>query len=527
MRILHQDYSELHLLSGIIADYQKHSSSLAPFIAEFPSAHNLLAAAEKHAFSKQKREVLHKTLNAQYSEISVSSEVRYNLDSLLSENTFTITTGHQLCVGTGPVFFVYKIISAIKLAQQMNALAPHMHFVPVYWMASEDHDFEEINHVFVQNKKIAWNAPAAGAVGRLSTSGMESFWEELKGAWPAEPNWPMQVESIRLHYTETTLARGTMSLVNALFGKYGLVVLDPDHADLKNLFKQELLLELESQPSELAVEKASAALAQRGYHTQVTPRNINLFYLENGVRERIEKAGEYWKVRNTELTFGTQELMDLVHSHPEKFSPNVVLRPVYQEVILPNLAYIGGPGELNYWMQLKPVFEAMSVQFPILVLRNNALVISSKLLERIDKSGFGWKAFFNPKEELVKAIVGTQHQELMKGYQDRLNDLYAELSAVLGATDPTLEASAKAELQKASNGLENLEKKLNRAFKTKEEQKIQQVERILSELKPDGATQDRSANFFELNIKAGGNLIEELLEAFDPLNNTYSVCFAD
>jgi uncharacterized protein YllA (UPF0747 family) len=219
-----------------------------------------------------------------------------------------------------------------------------------------------------------------------------------------------------------------------------------------------------------------------------------------------------------------QRAMD---DHPENFSPNVVLRPVYQEVVLPNVVYIGGPGEINYWFQLKKVFEVFSVAFPVLVLRNNALVISKKTQERIEKTGLHWKDFFQSKEDLIRSVVGTDQQEQMNGYKNRLQELYAELASVLSATDATLDASTKAEAQRAINGLDNLEKKLTRALKTKEEQRIQQIERILQELKPNEATQDRTANFFELNIKSHGSLIENLMESFDPLNNSYTIVFAD
>jgi len=527
MRIVHQDYAELHLLSGIMADYQKRSPLLSPFIADFPSLPALLKAADQRQFPDQSREVLCNLLSQQYASLPQSTAVSESIHLLRQANTFTVTTGHQLCVGSGPAFFVYKIISAIKLARQLKEANPERNFIPVYWMASEDHDFEEVNHLYVQNKKITWPSAANGAVGRLPLVEMDAFWQEVKEAWPGEPGWEARVEELRKPYESGTLASATLELVHHMFQHYGLLVLNPDSPELKQLFRPYLWRELKEQPSEMAVNTSSQALQELGYQTQVFPRPINLFFLENESRERIVKEGDVWKVNKRDVQFSALELENMVNEHPELFSPNVVLRPLYQEVILPNIAYIGGPGEINYWFQLKGVFSAFAVPFPILLLRNNAVVFSTKVQERITKVGFGWKDFFRPKSDLIQEVVGTAQQDLMTDYKARMQELFTEIAAVLAATDATLEASTKAEAQKAINGLDNLEKKLTRALKTKEEQRIQQIERILQEIKPNGATQDRTANFFELDLRVGGNLVETLLEAFNPLENSYTVCLAE
>src|SRR5690606_19527220 len=237
----------------------------------------------------------------------------------------------------------------------------------------EDHDFEEINYFNFKGKKFRWNKESAGPVGRLSTQGLQDFFEiyslELGSSTNAGTLKKLFEDAYLKH---NNLADATRFLANSLFGKYGLIILDADDADLKRAFIPYIKEELQNQTSFKAVEKTIENF--KDYPIQVNPREINLFYIEDNLRERIIFENDKYYVNNTKTSFCKEEILNLVETNPEKFSPNVILRPLYQEVILPNLCYIGGGGEIAYWLQLKSFFDKIKITFPILLIRNSVLI---------------------------------------------------------------------------------------------------------------------------------------------------------
>ena len=195
------------------------------------------------------------------------------------------------------------------------------------------------------------------------------------------------------------LADATRHLANTLFGSYGLVILDADHSELKRNFIPFVKEELLNQSSHKLVLETAEKL--KNYTVQVNPREINLFYIENDLRERIILENGKYKVNNTKIEFSKNEIISLLENNPEKFSPNVIMRPLYQEVILPNLCYIGGGGEIAYWLELKSFFDAVEVPFPILLLRNSAVLATEKQAKKADTLGLTWNDLFLKQSDLV------------------------------------------------------------------------------------------------------------------------------
>jgi len=349
----------------LICDYLDGKPELKSFYNRFPRLENFKAQINQKelSFSTENRKVLVSVLKSQYENIESSHITNQHIDSLKSENTFTITTGHQLNLFTGPLYFLYKIVSAINLSNELKTKYPEYNFVPVYWMATEDHDFDEINYFNFKGKKFQWNRDASGAVGELSMEGLDAvldlFSQDLGSGTHAEDLKTLFREAYLDH---DNLADATRFLANALFKDYGLVIVDANDSDLKRLFIPQMETELQNQTSFDAVSKTNEALSSisKDYKIQVNPREINLFYLTKNLRERIVFQDAVYQVLNTNITWSKSEIEKELLAHPERFSPNVIMRPLYQEVILPNLCYIGGGGELAYWMQLKDYFEAVS-----------------------------------------------------------------------------------------------------------------------------------------------------------------------
>ena len=356
---------ETDCFSKTFTDYLAGKNELTSFYNQYPSIHSFNESIKSRKFTRQKRDTLCSIVASQYSNFTPSSTVSENIQSLKNANTFTITTGHQLNIFTGPLYFLYKIITAINTCKELKNKFPNYHFVPVYWMASEDHDFEEISYFHFEGKKISWETDQQGAVGRFDPKGLLEIARKL----------PAGASFFNDAYNESNLAGAVRKYVNYLFGDEGVVVLDGDEADLKKSLIPIIEDDLFHHNSEKLVSKSSDLLNKSGHKTQVTAREINFFYLDNGIRERIERTTQGFHVVDTTIKFTGKEIKKLIQEHPEKFSPNVILRPLYQEIVLPNLAYIGGPSEIIYWLQLKGVFDHFEVPYPFFMPRNFGLIL--------------------------------------------------------------------------------------------------------------------------------------------------------
>jgi bacillithiol biosynthesis cysteine-adding enzyme BshC len=526
-------YAQTGFFSQLICDYLAQKPALAEFYGKFPSLQSFAEQIEeKQSFSNTHRETLISSLKAQYKKANVELEntlVLENINSLKDGQTFTVTTGHQLNILTGPLYFIYKIVSTLNLAKALKAQYPKQNFVPVYWMASEDHDFEEVNFINFFGGKLRWQNSLAGAVGHMPTYGMGKVLDELEehlGRGEQAQEWLTMVR--KAYHESANMAAATRVLVHKLFSDEGLLILDGDDAALKSQMQSVFEDDLFQHSAQAEVDKSTAALSAN-YFAQVYPRQINLFYLKPGVRERIEKHGEQWLVLNTDLKFTEDQLRQELKEHPERFSPNVVLRPLYQECILPNLAYIGGGGELAYWFQLKGMFEHFKVPFPMLVLRNSALWVNQKWQNRAGDMDLPVTQFFKPlhllKEDLARqtAPVDPDLQE----YEDRLQQMFNELEDVANLTEESMLGAVNAQRQKQLKGLDNLKKKLLRAEKRKHQIDMDKVERIHHALFPKGSLQERHDNLSTYYADYGQYFIATLKANLDPLDFRFSVFLAE
>jgi bacillithiol biosynthesis cysteine-adding enzyme BshC len=443
---------------------------------------------------------------------------------LAGKETYTITTGHQLNLFTGPLYFLYKIVSTINLSRQLKEAYPDKEFIPVYWMATEDHDFEEINYFNFRNKKIKWPRESAGPVGRLSTEGLDTvlsvFSKELGIGKNAE--WLKEIFE-KAYLKHSNLADATRYLANELFGSEGLVILDADDAELKRHFAPHVKEELLKQTSHQKVAETSELL--KDYNIQVNPREINLFYIENNIRERIILQDGTYYINNTDLKFSEGEILALLGSNPEKFSPNVIMRPLYEEVILPNLCYIGGGGELAYWLELKSYFESANITFPILLLRNSVLLATQKQADKLDKLDLSWADAFSKQQDLLNRRVQS-FSEFRLDFTDQkefLKQQFESLNTIAAKTDASFTGAVKAQEIKQLKGLENLEKRLLKAEKRNHAEQLERIMQIQNELFPNQSLQERKANFSEFYLEFDGKLLAELFDKLKPLEHEFNI----
>ncbi|MFP4096460.1 MAG: bacillithiol biosynthesis cysteine-adding enzyme BshC [Cyclobacteriaceae bacterium] len=515
MKIVKLSFFKTGTFSPIFLDYINNEEKLEPFYNHRPDLEGFKAQLKEKKFSQAQRNILTETLERQYKGFEQTETVSQNIAKLADDNTFTVTTGHQLNIFTGPLYFIYKIVTTINTCKKLQEAYPDYHFVPVYWMASEDHDFEEISHFHLFGKDYVWQTDQQGAVGRFKTDSLSSVLEEM----------PEQVEMFEKAYLEQeNLADAVRYYVNELFGKHGLIVLDADDAALKASFRSVMADDLKQHTAKALTDRCSGELEKLGYKAQVYPREINFFYLDEQLRERIELENGKYQVLNTDISFTEQELMAEMEKHPEKFSPNVILRPLYQETILPNLAYIGGPSELAYWLQLKPVFDHYQLPFPILMPRNFGLVINKSNARKLDKLPVQVKDLFRDTQALIARFVeeNADGSISLAAEEAEMAKIFDKVREKAAQVDKSLEGFIGKEEKNALKSLQNIEKRLKKSEERNQETQVKQLESLKDKLFPGGSLQERKENFLNFQIN-NPQFVDELLTYLDPFDYRFNI----
>lgn len=526
-------FRQTQYFSRLICDYLDQEPFLKSFYHRFPSLENAEEQMKEKAaqYSDRHRATLHQVLLNQYSSLNLAGDhpVSRNIDHLQKTETFTVVTGHQLNILTGPLYFIYKISSTIALCRQLKERYPAQNFVPVFWMASEDHDFEEISFVDLYGGRIQWTHDWKGAVGTMPLNGMGKVLDELE-EYLGEGKQARQLLGIfrEAYHGSDSLAEATRKIVHELFGQEGLVILDGNEAELKKLVRETFWEDLTQHSLERNINAATEKLAVQ-YHKQAHPREINLFYLRPGRRERIEKNGEVWQLEGGALEFTREELRQELEDHPERFSPNAVFRPVYQETILPNLAYIGGGGEIAYWLQLGEAFQHWDIPLPMLTLRDSFLWVSRKWSHRLQDLQLKPSDLFRSRDELKKEYIrrNASMDTDLKEYHDELEGMFASLEDLAQLTEESMLGAVNAQRQKQMRGLENLRKKLLRAEKRRQKTVMDKIDRIHGALFPSGGLQERQDTLAPYYAQYGPAFISTLLEQARPLKDCFAILGED
>lgn len=526
MKVHHIPFAETGYFSNLICNYLAKDDKIKDFYGNFPNLEGFKNQLNlKKNFSKEVRDSLVEALENQYKNFNPSDITKKNIDFLKDENTFTITTGHQLNIFTGPLYFLYKIVSTINLTKQLKAEFPNFNFVPIYWMATEDHDFEEINYFNFNGQKVVWDRVSSGGVGRLKTDGFDKVLESFSKQLGNSNNAIFIKELFQKAYIEhDNLADATRYLVNELFGANGLVIIDGDDKILKKQFSPIVKDELINNSSHKEVLKTSEKLSAN-YNTQVNPREINLFYLKENIRERIVFENNSYKINNTKLSFTKDQVLKELTLYPERFSPNVIMRPVYQETILPNLCYIGGGGELAYWFQLKAYFSKIETPFPILLLRNSVLLIPNKKVLKLEKLNVSLVKIFSKQKDLIDNKV-KEISDIKIDFSEQklfLKQQFESLKRLAVQTDSSFLGAVLAQEKKQLNGLDNLEKRLLKAQKKKYKDEVERLILLQNELFPNQSLEERTKNFSEIYLDLGKDLIPMLFNSLDPLKLEFTI----
>ncbi|MBI1286087.1 MAG: bacillithiol biosynthesis cysteine-adding enzyme BshC [Flavobacteriales bacterium] len=514
----------------LILDYVNGAETVKEFYGFRHSLENYAKQIESRKNFPIDRELLADALLKQYRTIGGAKDsVLKNIESLRNENAFTVTTGHQLNIFTGPLYFIYKIFHTIKLAEQLRKAYPENQFVPIYWMNSEDHDLDEVGHFNLFGKKYVWETDQTGATGRMNPTSLEQFCDQLEAVFPNNEETKRLIEVFRTaYYKFDKLSDATRYFVNEFFGEKGLVIIDSDDAELKRPFFEFFKKDFECEPFAL-VRSTNQRLEASGYHVQVNPRQVNCFYLADGMRNRVVETESGYKVFQTDIRFTREELEAELKEHPENFSPNVVLRPLFQEFILPNLTYVGGAGELSYWLQYKDYFTQMGVSFPMLSLRNHFLLIDHGSSKRMTELKLLPEDLFHSVDELVKAhVLEVSDTDVnLDSELDLLAQLYGLLKEKADDIDASLVASVEAEQTRVQKSVEQWGGRFARALKQQNEVSVNRIRKLHAHLFPNGFLQERHINFLQPFSKSESIFWSSVYDATEPFSTEFRVLTFD
>jgi bacillithiol biosynthesis cysteine-adding enzyme BshC len=516
-------------LPKITLDYLNNGASIKNFFNRSNSIENYFDQIDekKNNYDNSYRKPLCDVLKSSYHNVKENSFQINAIKRIANENTFTITTGHQLNLFTGPLYFFYKIIDTINICKKLASKYPQYNFIPVYWMASEDHDYKEIKFFNSNNTLFDWNISTKGTVGNLETQSLAKVFDELVNCFGTENiNSKNLIDLFNTSYIKNKkLSDATFNLVHNLFGKHGLLIINPDNSKLKKILSKEIIDEIINENCFKNVSITNKNLKKIGFNPQVNPRQINLFYLKKNKRSRIYKENSIYKVFETNISFTKSQIIDEVNNYPERFSPNVLFRPFFQEKILPNLGYVGGGSEIAYWLQLNSFFDEKNITFPILIVRNSVLLMSKKNIKKCEKLDLNVSDLFKKTDNLIKYHISkkTDYSKDFTKLKKVISSNFIKLYKVAHKTDKSFMGALKAQEAKQLKGLMHLEKRFIKAQKIKHKDEIERIKALKDVLFPNNSFQEREINFSEFYKDYGEDFINILKSNLKPFVNKFII----
>ena len=472
-------------------------------------------------FDSARRLRLHSVISQQINSLSnLPAAVINNLNLLKQDTTFTVACGHQLVLWTGPLFVWTKIAHTISLCKQLKQQFPKYNFIPVYWLASEDHDYKEIQSVHLNQKQYQWSVTSEGPVGCIKpNSALRELSQNLFDSIKEFPHAASFCSLIKLFEESNNLSEAIQKVLYALFGSEGLICLDANCKELKTSFKNILKGDVLHSETLTAAATTMRSWTENRWKPVIGFRACNMFYLHEGTRKRLDVCTNGLCLSDQSEVWKREEMEQLIEDAPERFSPNALLRPVYQQYVLPNLVYVAGPQEKAYWLQLPSVMKHYQVFFPLLPIRYMIVPVRSKDERITQKLGLNFTDWFKPESELVQDIFKSQSQAL--NTQEILNRFKSQilpLGAPLYEIEGSLKSAFEAETQKYLNRIEHFAEKSNSHRKNKNTELKERVFEVLNSIMPQHRVNERTEHGGTWYLHYGPEFIKLLIETCEHFN---------
>jgi bacillithiol biosynthesis cysteine-adding enzyme BshC len=483
------------------------------------SIENIKAAIQQKEKAATNRNVLVEILTKQYADVRKSPAVNKNIELLKQTNTFTITAAHQPCLFLGPLYNLIKISATIAAAQKCKEQYPDYNFVPVFWLGSEDHDKDELGHTYLAKDKLEWQTDQAGAIGKFKLGGIENILDTF-----------IQTNSIAIPLSDLikeAMAKNkdfgklTQTLVHEIFQAFGLVVIDQNEKEFKRIFSAVIEDEIKNSRA-IAELNENTSWLETHYHAQAKPREINFFHLKENSRERILKSAGKYLTTTGDIIGDDAKIASIIKDNPEQFSPNVITRPLFQEIILPNICFVGGSAEISYWLEQKPLFDYYKVAFPMLAHRPIVFPARKNQLQKLEKLGLDLTDLLSEKSKVLNEWVNKNTTTVLDTSAEKevIAKTFQTLVERAITIDKTLESSIKSELQKAINSLDNIQAKMTKAEKRNHETSVSQINNLFDAFFPDGVLYERRENSIAFFSKLSETDFTDFVNLMSPLHES-------
>ena len=507
--------------SRLFVDYVNNYSRVKDFfVGDFRDEKHWRLSLETVSHRTIDRSSLVQVLLNQNRDYHCGVKTLANIDLLLNENTVAIITGQQVGLFSGPLYALYKTLTALKLAEQLSQQYPDYNFVPVFWLEAEDHDIEEVSSFTLFNSsnellrleyqyenKTGGNN--IGAVGELSfDDSIVTLFNSLRQSLLPTEFSPKVIELFETAYQKgMTFSRAFIHLFSVLLEDSGLIFFDPHNLATKKILTPIFEQELKNVSHTCQLVVAQSELVEQHYHAQVKPRSVNLFMFHNGGRYALEPHPDGFSLKGTRKTFSVDEIMNLLHADPNLFSPNVVLRPICQDYLFPTLAYVAGPSEVAYFAQFKLLYKHFCIPEPIIYPRASATIVEERIRKVIDKFSLRVEDFFGDidllKKRVANSISDFKVEELFSNTFGTVSESLTSLKGGLESIDPTLVPAMENTLARMQAALNTLKEKTIAAQKRQYDISLRQLDRVSINLFPNSNLQEREMNLIYYLNKYG------------------------
>ena len=531
--------NKLPNISSLAYDYFYEYDKVSEFFTgDFRDPTSYTLQTEKVRSRDLPREQLAAILKEQNLSYGCGAQTVGNIQKFIQDRACAVVTGQQVGLFSGPLYTIFKALTAIKLAESLNQTSLGC-FVPVFWLASDDHDFGEINHITLLDKEnqiedIQYQGHSANLKTPVSeivlSAEISNCIQQLNDLTHDSEFKPEILSQLGTAYQPgRSFVEAFAQWMTQLFKSYGLIFIDAAHPALKDLGKDVLYTEIaQSSPSTQCALESSRKLKQKNYSTQIQLHEgrLNLFLVEDE-RHTIQFGDDGYSIKGTSQTFKKDELLQLLEKQPHKFSPNVLLRPLYQDTLLPTVAYVGGLSEVAYFAQMKEVYERFNLPMPIIYPRKSLSLIEKKVDKALKTYSLKVQDIWRNADVKINDIAKEKiPQSLDKAFHittSHLDKDFIDIKQETIAFEPTLEKSVDLTIGKIHHQISLLEKKILKASKKQNTIMTQRIHLARSSLYPNQHLQERVFNITPFLIKYSFSIMDRLYQAIDIKHHDHQI----